>query len=257
MSVEKSPYTGAGGGDRNALSQVIPSALRAIRKTVKRNCIPYEEIPCQVLLSATNKEGKLDLSQWSFVATDDCIRAISCHNPGEIIHLNLSGADAVTDQGVQSLSKCCRLQELNLDNIFRLQTGLERVTEKCCAIRDLSLCGCLGLKAPQFASLGQNARGLVSLKLSGCRQITPWAFMKLFEGLKLLELLDISYCSLVTDQEIKLLSESARGLRRLNLRECKLVSDIGLTFLSQGCTELVDLNLRRSELPFRVTDVAL
>ena len=244
-----------GGGDRNSISRVIPSALRAIRKTAK-SCIPYEKVPCQ-LLSATDEGGRLDLSQWSLVATDDCIRTISCHNPFDIVYLNLSGADAVTDDGIQSLSNCSNLQELNLDNIFRLQTGLSKVTEKCRAIRDLSLCGCFGLKATQVASLGQNARGLVSLKLSGCRQITPWAFAKLFEGLKLLESLDISYCSLVTDQEIKLLSESARGLKHLNLRECKLVSDIGLTFLSQGCTELVDLNLRRSELPFRVTDVAL
>ena len=173
--------------------------------------------------------------------------------------LNLSGAENITDVGLQSLSGCTSsLQYLNFDNAYRITgAGLAAITKTCIKLQQLSLSGCMGIDGAGFGILGQNCRELVSLKLSGCRQIRPWAFMKIFESCKRLQSVDISFCALVTDQEMKVLADSASDLRQLNLRDCKLISDVGLSYLSLGCPKLSEINLRRSEMPFRITDVAL
>jgi hypothetical protein len=114
----------------------------------------------------------------------------------------------------------------------------------------------MGIDGEGFGVLAQNCPSLVSLQLSGCRQIKPWAATKFFGNCKLMQSLDISFC-MVTDEAIKVLADGAPDLKQLNLRYCKLISDIGLSYISQGCPRLSELNLQRSDMPFRITDVAL
>ncbi|KAL7538021.1 hypothetical protein ACHAXR_008227 [Thalassiosira sp. AJA248-18] len=240
-------------GKVKSVKDIIPSALAALEKTI-RNDLPYENVPIELLCGA-----KLDLSQWSLVATDECLSNIAANSTlSELVVLNISGAEKITDVGLQSLSRCSsHLHSLNLDNAYRITGGgLAAVTKRCRKLQRLSLAG-WGIDGAGFGILGQNCRELVSLNLSGCRQIKPWAFMKIFESCKRMQSLDVSFCTLVTDQEIKVLAESASDLRQLNLRECKLISDVGLSFLSQGCPNLAEINIRRSDMPFRITDVAL
>jgi len=236
-----------------SLQDLVPSALKAVEKTIRNDTLPYQNIPTELLVGK-----EIDLSSWSLVATDHCLGIIATQSSKEIVLLNLSGAEKVTDVGLQTLSKfTSNLQSLNLDNAYRISSvGLAAITKNCQRLTEISLSGCLGIDGAGFGMLS-HCHELTELRLSGCRQINPWAFNKIFESCKQLQTLDISFCSLVTDQEMKVLSERASGLKRLNVRDCKLISDVGLSYLSQGCAELEELNLRRNELPFRITDVAL
>eukprot|EP00956_Cyclotella_meneghiniana_P017213 scaffold27829_cov64-Cyclotella_meneghiniana.AAC.13 len=247
------------------LEKVAASALKAIQKHEKRDGVPFDRVPTELLSG-----NQLDLSQWTLVVTDECLQRIKathrtldegeCSHSSSLTLINLSGAEKISDHGLQSISPCCTsaLRSLYLDNVFRITgNGLTAITKHCIHLQSLSLPGTLGIQGSSFGIIGQQCHQLITLELSGCRQITPWAFMKIFEGCTKLKNVDISYCSLITDEQIKLLSEKCSDLHQLNLRECKQISDVGLSFLSQGCPSLIELNLRRSELPFRVSDVAL
>lgn len=235
-------------GKQKSIKDIIPSALAALAKTIKENSLPYESVPRELLLGT-----ELNLSTWSLVVTDACLATITSN----LTILNLTGAAKITDAGLQLLSGyTSSMLHLNLDNAFRI-ISLTAITEKCSNLQHLSLSGCMGIDGAGFGILGQNCRELISLKLSGCHQIKPWAFMKIFESCKRLQSLDISFCTLVTDQEMKVLADNASDLRQLNLRDCKLISDVGLSYIALGCLSLTEINLRRSEMPFRITDVAL
>lgn len=248
-----------------SLKELVPSALRAVEKSTQRD-LPYDRVPTELLYG-----DKLDLSQWSLVLTDACLREIKAAHQCSVDHkeevsrnvtsnltlLNISGAQKITDAGLQSLACCSALQSLYLDNAYFITgDGLAAITKRCSDLRQLSLSGCMGISGASFGIIQAN-RNLTTLKLSGCRQVTPWALMKVFESCTKLKSLDVSFCSLITDEQIKLLSENCRDLRLLNLRECKQISDVGISYISQGCPMLSEINLRRSEMPFRISDVAL
>lgn len=242
------------------IHDIVPSALAAVRKVIQVD-LPYESVPAAQLQTSSSS---LNLSQWSIIVTDECLATIATRQqlslPRPLLtSINLSGAEKITDAGIQSLSPCiATLQTLQLDNAYQISSdGLSIIAKYGKNLRHLSLAGCLKIDGVGFAVIGEGCRAVQHLNLGGCRQVKPWAFMKIFESCTQIETLDVSYCSMITDNEIKILSESSRGLRRINLRECKLVSDVGLTFLSQGCPNLMEINLRRSEMPFRITDVAL
>lgn len=240
------------------LDRLANSAVTAIKKQERRD-IPYDQVPIELLC-----DPQLDLSQWSLVVTDACLKKVKvahkiCNvSSSNLTLLNLSGAQQITDVGLESISlRCFHLKTLYLDNAYSITgTGLAAITKQCCHLQHLSLAGTINISGASFSIIGQQCREIITLNLSCNKQITPWAFMKIFEGCKLLKHLDISFCSLITDDQIKLLAECV-DLRTLNLRECKQISDVGLTYLSQGCGLLAELILRRSELPFRCTDVAL
>ena len=241
------------GGTRK--DAVVPSALAALSsldQTIRKTELPYNNVPVELLIGP-----KLDLSVWSLVLTDTCLRALNS-NATRLVAVNLSGAEKITDVGLQWLSDCTSaLLSLNLDNSYLVTSrGLEIIT-KCHKLQHLSLSGCMGIDGEGFGIIGQNCRSLITLKLSGCRQIKAWSFTVIFGNCKQLQSLDISFCTLVTDEAMKVLADGAPNLKQLNLRDCKLISDIGLSYISQGCPSLSELNVRRSDMPFRVTDVAL
>jgi F-box/leucine-rich repeat protein 2/20 len=246
-----------------SIKDVVPSALAAFGRSLKQD-LPYDGVPIILLCG-----DRLDLSQWSLVLTDQCLGSIaSAHQTSngdnqlslELITLNLSGAEKITDVGLKALSSCSsKLQSLCLENAYNISgDGLATITKQCTDLKHLSLSGCMGISGAGFGIIGQNSRELVTLKLSGCRQVSTWAFMKIFGGCDQIKHLDISFCSLVTDEEIKLLADNCScSLRQIHLRECKQISDVGLSFLSQGCPNLSEINVRRSEMPFRISDVCL
>ena len=247
------------GRNSKSIRDVVPSALAAVRKVIQMDGLPYEGVPVEILAASSDTR---DLSKWSIVLTDECLKTLSSQSltSGQsLTSLNLSGAEKITDLGIQALSPCLpQLHSLYLENLFNISSvGLAVVAKYAKKLKRLSLAGCLKIDGVGFATIGDCSRELQYLNLSGCQKIKPWAFMNIFQSASKIVSLDVSYCSLITDDEIKILSESSKGLRSINLRECKLVSDVGVTFLSQGCRDLREINLRRREMPFRITDVAL
>jgi len=153
-----------------SLQDLVPSALKAIEKTI-RNDLPYENIPAEMIIG--DEQSQLDLRNWSLLATDNCLRVIAEQSSKEIVLLNLSGAEKVTDVGLQTLSNSSsisNLQSINLDNAYRISSvGLANITKNCQRLTEISLSGCLGIDGAGFGILS-HCRELIDLKLSGCRQ---------------------------------------------------------------------------------------
>ncbi len=125
--------------------------------------VGLQHMPPELLVGA-----KLDLSTWSLLATDKCLGVIATNSESSsLVVLNLSGAENITDVGLQSLSGCTSsLQYLNFDNAYRITgAGLAAITKTCIKLQQLSLSGCMGIDGAGFGILGQNCRELVSLKL--------------------------------------------------------------------------------------------
>ena len=98
-----------------SINYIIPSALAALDKMIK-NDTPYEHMPPELLVGA-----KLNLSTWSPLATDKCFGVIATNaESSSLVVLNLSGAENITDIGLQSLSGCTSsLQYLNLTTLTK------------------------------------------------------------------------------------------------------------------------------------------
>ena len=112
-------------GKVKSIKDLVPSALAALEKTI-RNDLPYEHVPRELLCGT-----RLDLSQWSLVATDECLGAIAARSLSvKLVELNLSGAERISSVGLQSLSRSTsNLQSLNLDNAYGIDgDGLAAVT---------------------------------------------------------------------------------------------------------------------------------
>ena len=97
------------------IKYIILSALAALDKMIK-NDTPYEHMPPELLVGA-----KLNLSTWSPLATDKCFGVIATNaESSSLVVLNLSGAENITDIGLQSLSGCTSsLQYLNLTTLTK------------------------------------------------------------------------------------------------------------------------------------------
>ena len=115
-----------------SLQDLVPSALKAVKKTIRNDNLPYQNIPTELLIG--NEQSQLDLSSWTLLATDHCLSVIADRQSSKkIVLLNLSGAEKVTDVGLHALSKCTsNLQSLNLDNAYRITSvGLATITKNC------------------------------------------------------------------------------------------------------------------------------
>ena len=114
-----------------------------------------------------------------------------------------------------------------------------------------------GVTGVALSVLGQECHRLTELDLSACRHAANWALEALFCGCPRLTALDLSHCPKLTDHDVRVMSSACHGLRTLALRECRQVSDEGVLEVAKACAALERLDLERSELPFKMTDVAL
>lgn len=209
----------------------------------------------------------------------------------KIRSLDLSGADRITDYGLKHIVQLSSLERIRLDNAYQItEIGLQYLVQSCGRnLIELSLSGCRGISGPGFSILGaqNNNTSLRILKLSRCNQIQTSTFGNIIDGCRNLEVLDVSHCNDITDNELRLLAKNCPiSLRELNLKECSQISDLGISSLlsfcspsstlvstssssngrvdtipkkvdQQGCQNLTVLDLGRSQLIFKITDLAL
>ena len=93
------------------LDKIAASALKAIQKHEKRDGVPFDRVPAELLSGS-----QLDLSHWTLVVTDECLQRIKVahqtFDEGEcsqsnLTLINLSGAEKISDVGLQSVAPCC------------------------------------------------------------------------------------------------------------------------------------------------------
>ena len=181
------------------------------------------------------------------------------HGVEGLHELNVHGADKVTDTGLQAIAEAApALVALDLSSAYRVtDVGLRAIALRCTSLRALKLAGCLGVTGAGLSVVGESCPGLTELDLSACRHAANWALGALFNGCPRLTKLDLSHCPKLTDDDVRVLGDSCHELRWLSLAECKQLSDEGVLEVAKNCPTLETLNLTRSELPFKLTDVAL
>lgn len=173
----------------------------------------------------------------------------------------IAGAYKLTDSGVIKLvSACPNLTAFDISGATRLtDVSLRAIATNCSRLQRLDISGCVGLNGPGLAALGEKCKNLESVRLAGCSgAATGWALAALLKGCgNSLNMLDVSRCMLLNDGDCNSIAKYCPSLTSLSVADARQVSDVGIVAISNRCNCLETLKLSRSEMPHRLTDVAL
>ncbi|KAJ1452527.1 hypothetical protein M885DRAFT_589059 [Pelagophyceae sp. CCMP2097] len=173
----------------------------------------------------------------------------------------VGGATRLGDGGVHAVAQACPLLSvLDVSAALRLtDVGLRSVALHCPRLTKLDVGGCSNLKGAGLAALGQTCKGLEWIRLSGCSTaVCGWALAALVSGCgSSLRHLDVSHCALLTDADCGALAKHCPQLKALSLADCRQTGDEACVVIAGACAGLEVLDLSRTELPHRVSDVAL
>lgn len=175
--------------------------------------------------------------------------------------ISVGGAYKLTDAGVLELASACgALTALDLGGASKItDASLRSVAKHCTKLKRLDVGGCSKLCGPGLAAIGAMCKDLETVRLAGCGQATTgWALAALVKGCGLsLTSLDVSHCMLLNDADCGTIAKFSPSLTSLSLSYARQVSDVGVVAIANSCSSLETLKLARSELPHRLTDVAL
>ncbi|KAJ8611313.1 hypothetical protein CTAYLR_006621 [Chrysophaeum taylorii] len=173
----------------------------------------------------------------------------------------IGGASELTDDGVSELAAACpAVTTVDISGASRVtDVGLRALAVHCRNLRQLNVGGCAGLCGPGLAALGERCKQLVSMRLARCgRAATGWALAAFVKGCgQNLTTLDASHCLLLNDADCNSIAKYCPSLTWLSLADSRQVGDVGVVAIGNGCQSLQKLSLARSELPHRLTDIAL
>lgn len=259
-------------------------ALRALRALAKSSVstLQMTAVPTEVLFG-----DKIDLHRWTIIVNDETLSDLSkqsesgkkyflntaaenlngmfrtfwdasVFNKG-LLMLNISNAKEVTDYGLTLIAHCSpELTSLNISGCSKISDiAIREVALSCKKLQDLNLSSCTGIEGPGLVSLSDSCEFLTKINLSRCYSVKNWSLQKLFRGCTRLEEIYISYNKEVTDEEIRVLAEHCPDLVVFEAIECIYLSDQCVLTLSQHCRDLDHVDLSRSDMLYRVSDVAL
>ncbi len=180
----------------------------------------------------------LDLSPYGNKITDEMLAQIIELFPN-VVSLNLSGCEEITDAGLAHLKELTQLTDLNLVWCHLITDAglahLARLTQ----LTSLNLFGCALITDAGLAHLARLTQ-LTDLNLVWCHLITDAGLAHL-AGLAQLTSLNLSDCALITDAGLAHLAGLAQ-LTYLDLSDCALITDAGLAHLKE-LTQLTLLDL--------------
>lgn len=160
--------------------------------------------------------------------TDLGLRHLSNNLASSLRHLDLTGCDKITDDGLEHLSKLSFLQYLNLMYCKKISDrGLEHLS-KISSLQRLRLCDCWHITDEGLRHLSK-LTSLQHLDLSMCGDGITDAGLIYLSELSLLQYLSICLCGKITDAGLEHLSKLSL-LRYLDVSESE-VTDSGLQLL--------------------------
>jgi len=142
-------------------------------------------------------------------------------------HINLQGCVKAGDDAVSQLSKCPRLETLDLGSCEEVTDyGILKIAESklCTYLKRISLAKCKRLTDKSIARLATRCGMLESLNLAGCHFVTDLTVESLASGCPYLTELDLSSCEDVTDSAVQALVVGCPDLQVLSLEELSLSS---------------------------------
>ena len=141
----------------------------------------------------------------------------------ELLRLDLSGCNAVTDCGLQHIAAGCpKIEVLSLEGLWRLSdTGLLSVVFSC--------------------------RDLVYLFLSDC-DVTDSTLHAIAEKCPRIKRLILRGLDRVTDDGLECIGRACSGLSHLDLGSCGGIGDAGVRSIVSGCPRMRRLILMKTRI---------
>ncbi|XP_019851981.1 PREDICTED: F-box/LRR-repeat protein 13-like [Amphimedon queenslandica] len=232
-------------------------SLRALAKSCRDLQVVYlagcTKISDQGLksLGHLKKIHSLNLADCSRVS-DAGVRYIVEHNSGPVLReLNLTNCAKISDVTPLRIAQHCRnLMYLNLSFCEHISdTGVELLTQLSNLV-DLDVTGC-SLTDLGVIALGQNKK-LMHLGLSEV-DVTDDAIIKMAKGLNNLQIINLSCCEALTDACVQALAFNCQLLIKVYLAACPHLGDSTAKYLAQGCTWVQHIDLSGTS----ITDQAL
>lgn len=133
-------------------------------------------------------------------------------------HLNISWCFNISDAAIISISRNCKqLRSLKLSYNSRLSSSALTTIQRCRALKELDIAGCLQVRDAAVIAISKTASQLVSLNFSSCPRLTDGSVKTVLANCSKLQILDFSNLPLVSPSCLYFLlrtqsSETASGL---------------------------------------------
>eukprot|EP01033_Poteriospumella_lacustris_P003952 gene3952-2811_t len=247
-----------------------------------KTVVQVTEVPRELLFGE-----KIDFHRWSLVLNDEALKELSeqagsgkqyfidCNAsalkgmfhkfwepmtcPSGLLELNISAAVDITDFGITVVARAsANLRALNVSGCTKLtDIGLREVALSCSKLQYLNISSCPKIEGSGLLAVAEMCPHLSKLSMTKCAQIQNWSLQRIFRKCFRLEQVKVSHMRDITDEEIRVLAEHCPDLTTVIAVECPYLSDQCVLSLTQNCRDLDVIDLTRSEMTYRVSDVAL
>ncbi|KAK6534210.1 hypothetical protein TWF281_005543 [Arthrobotrys megalospora] len=155
-------------------------------------------------------------------------------NNNHLIHLNISGLEAVTNVTCKHIAESCpQLTTLDVSFCGNMDArGIRKIIESCSYLTDLRAAECQGINDELTLESIFKTNTLERLLLGGCDALTDESVRILVEGIEA----DIDP---LTDRT----TAPARRLKHLNISKCRGLTDLALKHLAYNVPNLEGLEL--------------
>ena len=132
--------------------------------------------------------------------SDDVITRTVPHF-SNLVAIDLSGVDAVTDRTVFALADCCpKLQGINLLGCRRVSsTSIGALADKCPLLRRVKLTGLADLTDDPVSNLAIKGSLLLEIDLNGCKKLSDRAVRDIWTHSHNMREMRLSHCQELTD----------------------------------------------------------
>jgi len=149
--------------------------------------------------------------------TDQALIYLSKHCP-RLRKINLSSRVLIGNHGVKAIARACPLEEIILDNCFRVgDKGITEITKCGFALSSLSIANCFKVSDRSLTKVIKNCSGLQELNITGCTRITDKTINKLGKYSKSLKKICLKNTVDISIEAIEVLVQGVPNLCHIEL----------------------------------------
>ncbi|EDW82748.2 uncharacterized protein Dwil_GK24976 [Drosophila willistoni] len=176
------------------------------------------------MLEGNRKLKHLNLAFCGVSVNMDNVAAHLANYNTQLVSLDMWKAHFLTARGLQSLSHCHQLEELDLGWCLReasLGDGLYQLLVNCPKLRKLFLSAVRGTTEHDLRHIAQLGKNLEQLDLMGILNITHERVYDILIHCPKLQLLDLSFCENIMDRDFDILADWSR-LFKVNIKSSRI-----------------------------------
>ncbi|CAG8463819.1 6732_t:CDS:2 [Funneliformis mosseae] len=150
----------------------------------------------------------------------------------------------VSDQILQRLSSCERLERLTLGGCRRLtDNGLLKLLDKANGLVALDVSDIENLTDAVVELVGERCRRLQGLNVSLCKKLSDKGILAVASRCRNLRRIKLSSCENITDESVVVLAKNCSHLLELDLTNCHQITNEAIQPVFENCTQLRELRL--------------